>query len=1259
MGPVEIPSFAGDGDEFERLVGEILADEGRMFHAFGAHGRDGGIDLTRGLVRAGEVHAIREVVQCKVIGEPGHEAACRRWRDTASVLDKHTASPDGPGQAQYAPWYRSAPPIGRFVYCISSTLANENHFDTVRDAIREDFKRLARRPHLRHLETLEIEVLDWSRLRDRLTRAPRLAFRWFPELIPRGLRRLEQGARRHTFRAYLSSDTLPFYSLEQHLVAQPSADFVAESALLDTLFDEQFATGLLITGAGGVGKSRLALELARHAERRGLLVLSAARATADSLEALCRHLHVDDRALLLVDYVETQPRFADLVECVAELGEDLGVMLRLVATCRTAYAPQLAGLEGLQRLDLSPPSAQQAAWLDGYRDAAIRHILASTSVTVSAELLDQVNGRPALAVFVGYLQERGDSSLDFDQLYAEPDFGTWFSRQVQKTFSARGVAEELALWMGLLPLSAEVAASLHDTLDRRLFDRLATDRWIERVDDETGERWFAAHDLLADQVVLSYLAGQRQLGQRFVARWLEIARRHGVLDSALVALQRLADSAAFADVDFLAVLRGELADHPHAWRPHREALLRTPLLTPDQIVDLLDKESPVWADAVDDSQLHFAFGGLARTIARANTRLTARRHRKLVAWLERLAPRGEGSFFILGCALLLDHRRFADKALAWLQANHLRDRASFVLKTWLRAGGAVDAVRVETEQWLSVHGTKESAHFVLKAWMDAGGDVDAVRVVTARWLQLLGTRASAGFVLTSWLRAGGDLEQVREPIARWLASHRLGEPARFVLTAWLDASGAVDSVRAATETWLVLHGSGESAQFVLKSWLDAGGAVDSVRAATEAWLASHGSGESASFVLKAWLDAGGAVDSVRSATVTWLGLHGSGESAQFVLTAWLDVGGAVDTVRGATATWLASHGSGESAPFVLKSWLDAGGAVDSVRAATATWLAAHGSGESAQFVLKAWLDAGGEADSVRSATATWLASHGSGESAQFVLKAWLDAGGEADSVRAATETWLAAHGSSKPADFVLKAWLEAGGSFDVVRDSALAWLAVHRLDPGAAFLTKFIVKQHDLPPSTVGDVLAWCEANASNADAVWRLSGLSRHLFEPQELESAARIAERILPTLLDSEEALQELVAPTMGVVLQVLRARGCDVAGRRTRATTDALLARWIGRRGTLAHHRSIPFWIQRPLWVLKLIDLLDQGRLDLERDQDALAEFWTWLGRWEPQHLAKVKPLVAYLRRRFPSGLWDQPLGPVEPLTSSAQPAVESGP
>ncbi len=1125
-------------DCFEQLVCDLLAPEFPELRRFGSGGKDGAIDLSAPFDDG------RAVFECKLIGEDGLAAARKRWLEVAKRLGKHLRDPGGPtsGQSQYGPWYRRSPTIRRYTFCVSSLLQNQQQRDALRDDIHAFFRGLAaEHEHLAHLASLEAAVLDWRDLSDRLAARPHLAYRWFPRLFPRGLSSLDSASRHDTFRAYLSSEKLPFYSRAAHLARQPPGDAAigAEGDLLDQLFEDPMASGLVITGGGGVGKSRLALELGHLTAARGGVAARASRVTEETVEAFAEGLDPEQRAILVIDYVETEPHFEEAVARLVELGDEPGLSLRFVATCRTSYYPKVAAVDGVRRLDLSSESAAERTWLEGYRRTAIRQILEHGGLEASSELLEVCSDTPALAVFLAYLHDAGVEHLDLHELLAEPDFGQWMHRQVRKSFPDREIHQELALWMGLMPLPQPLPPRLRGELGGDLFDRLATDRWIEKLDaGAQPPRWVSAHDVLADQIVLSYLDTIRQQAGDFVERWLDQGRRWGVVGSVLLAVQRLADRDPIRQVDFVAVFRRQLAEDPEAWRPYRRELLRTPLLDVGQVLELMDRDAAVWQGAVEDPALQGVLGHLARRVLGGEEEgLREAQRERLIEWLTAAAPHVDKNNFLLTWALRLAPEAIQGQALRWLAQHPFELQTHFLLVAWLRAGLPHHEVAARVKDWVEAFGHRPQLSFLVKAWLDAGG--------------------------------------------------------------------AVSAVEAVVQNWLAEHGTTEAARFVLKSWFDAGGGVSSMEAVVQKWLAEHGTTEAAQFVLSSWLDAGGAVSSVEAVVLNWLG----------------------------------EHGTTEAAGFVLKSWLDAGGAVSAVELVVQNWLVEYGTTSVAGFVLKGWLNAGGEVSAVEAMVLDWLAEHGKTDTADFVLKGWLDAGGAASAVASVVEKWLSERGTTNEADFVMRSWLEAGGELVVVRNAAIAWLARHRTSPEAVYLTKVLARRRNLPLATARDVLVWCQTHPSNPDAVWRFSQLGDKLMQRELIDDVIRTAEVVLELIVRAKGEIDpRRVTPVVSVFWFLIDLLGSGPSAEE-RHTTDTLFADWLRRTDSFAAAGVSSASIQRPAFVLKVVDLLRQGLLDAKVDRRGLEDFCLWVDRWRPGAKMQVRPLIAYLRRTYPQvDCWD---------------------
>jgi hypothetical protein len=614
------------GDAFQKFAHDLLLFDYPELHRFPSAGKDGAIDLSQTKAES------RMVVQCKHIGKGGLAEAQKEWRKVAKNLEMHLAEASGPttGQAQYGPWYDKGPAINEFIFCISSTLVNQEQYDKLRQEIVEFFAGLAKEyEHLEHLVQLSVNVFDWDRLCVRLRQHPHLVFRWFPLTRPHGLVPLDEYPYHGTFRSYLVSKKLAYYSLAQHLAVDtpPQGIDITDEEHMLGLLEVDETTGLVITGSGGTGKTRLTIELGWLALKKGWLVLRApSRLEDDDLEHLIERIAPGTLVLLLLDYIEERKDFTTLVEKLNDLNDTYSLHLRYVASCRTSYYQTLSAMSRHQQINLSPGIHDPAlSWFERYRQRTLYHILEQSGLQVTDKHMSACRSTPILAVFLSYLHSIGRDP-DLAELLGEADFGTWVAKRVQLSFGQTIIHRDLALLMAFFPMPTPVVDCLERDKYGLLFDTLATDGWIEKLPPDEShevETWVAAHDVLADQILASYFRSIPNTLDLFVNELLSVALSVGCLDSVLYALQRL--QAELASLDWPLILRTKMADRPEVWRKVRGLLIRTSLLTPPQRIALLDENEEVWDKAEEETNIQNALGWLARwLVAQPESSLKAR-----------------------------------------------------------------------------------------------------------------------------------------------------------------------------------------------------------------------------------------------------------------------------------------------------------------------------------------------------------------------------------------------------------------------------------------------------------------------------------------------------------------------------------------------------------------------------------------------------------------------------------------------------------
>ncbi|WP_437649294.1 hypothetical protein [Sorangium sp. So ce362] len=255
--------FARREDAFQQLVGDALREElGAGVRVMPTEGRDGGIDvLLENDVRLPFVSrdlAGPVIVECKDNDDARGRAlenVRAAWKKVEEKLAKQSAA-GWPGP--YRPWATAR----TYLYLTSAVLPNQEARNRLQQDVEQFFQRLRRDGRT----TIEHPVIaDWADLRPFLDRNPRLADRWL------GLGRLslrsqaEQLASLRGVSRYLVD--LPFIAPGRESQTHP------DRLLAHVLERAGEDRGVLIVGAGGVGKTRTLLEVGQRADAQGWRVL--------------------------------------------------------------------------------------------------------------------------------------------------------------------------------------------------------------------------------------------------------------------------------------------------------------------------------------------------------------------------------------------------------------------------------------------------------------------------------------------------------------------------------------------------------------------------------------------------------------------------------------------------------------------------------------------------------------------------------------------------------------------------------------------------------------------------------------------------------------------------------------------------------------------------------------------------------------------------------------------------------------------------
>jgi hypothetical protein len=244
----------------------------------------------------------------------------------AKVKEKLKGEAENGWSGLFASWKNAR----GYAYCVSAIL-HQSARESLTKEIQQFFASLNvdQRPPIN-----SVRVLDWTDLRAWLSTVARVSDAWFGTGSPAILTYSEYRASLNGFREYLLGSRLPFVSPG---LASPTSP----ESLFSTLVNNSDKPGVLLVGAGGVGKTRTSLEVARLAEQQGWRSLHVLPdepgITSEDLASMV--LPGNSATLLVFDYLDQMQQLdlGALRRYLIPQAEQRGMQLRLFANCRPGW----------------------------------------------------------------------------------------------------------------------------------------------------------------------------------------------------------------------------------------------------------------------------------------------------------------------------------------------------------------------------------------------------------------------------------------------------------------------------------------------------------------------------------------------------------------------------------------------------------------------------------------------------------------------------------------------------------------------------------------------------------------------------------------------------------------------------------------------------------------------------------------------------------------------------------------------------------
>lgn len=358
-----------------------------------------------------------------------------------------------------------------------------------------------------------------------------------------------------SFNDFLNSQFLRYFSrgrFKQQLNEDYRNDFLSENDFLKFITVENYY-GLIIHGQGGIGKTRLMLELGYRLLINDYIVIKVIP-DFENFNELIEYLdrRPNRKYLLLFDYIEEQKAFDKITKW---LTVNRVSNTKIIGNCRNTFVSDVQSnlSEHFRFIDIgfkNKIGLEKKLERDYLREVILSIINSISDKALSLQLNEYdvfksfYQARPSFAAFIKYIYLRNPNT-DLS-IATEDTFSNWLIKKLKLTTAYKIPYSEfyekkkhIFQILSCLPANPEAANKLEKIKEGEIcfvneITKLIHDGWI----DETNQSLKVVHDTVSDTLLLEFFK-HFQFRDYYITNFLEFALATGNISSMMWSIQRV------------------------------------------------------------------------------------------------------------------------------------------------------------------------------------------------------------------------------------------------------------------------------------------------------------------------------------------------------------------------------------------------------------------------------------------------------------------------------------------------------------------------------------------------------------------------------------------------------------------------------------------------------------------------------------------------------------------------------------------------
>lgn len=856
-------------------------------------------------------------------------------------------------------------------------------------------------------------------------------YQGFEKDYPNGVNTLSNylfnGNKPNKYKQYLSNNILEYFSRDEYKAKNLKSEIITEADIINKTLNNSLIEGCIISGEGGVGKTRLLIQLGLHAFSIKWNVLFLTPRFSD-IKELSEYLGYtgsiknkhNGNHLLIIDYIEECPWFnPDFVEEILKYKP--GLKIKIIANCRNSFIGSLQYPDSYYQVKLDNSESEK-----DYRKNVINKILSSVTIeNITSDKLTFFTKKPSFAVFLRYLYDTG-KEIDVS---SSGDFKQWIKKRFVSSINKKDdiqSIQNIIIFLMCLPSKIELFENNQELIAQ--FGKLINDGWIEEIELINNEVYYQViHDTITDELLTIILESLNRTQFSFFNESIKFATSYGLVSNWFRAFERISGDDSFDLKLFKRQIENWINKDKYL-NNNKIDIATTSILTEEERFIIISNNKEFFSDYLKDIVFGLPLSYAMNVFSKTDS-------------------------------LPTDFKNLADN---WLQNNQEFDSdkniATRVISTYVKLFGITPNVSFHLEHYFTLPPSNLSS-FVIRSVLKYEGKTDSIESYIIEYLESYSHSKEASYVLRQWMSIGGELNKIKPYLINHLTIHSKDKDSSYLLSGWLNKNGEIKIIERYLFEYLTINASNDDARYVLSGYLSKSSNPCLVKESLLKYLHKNSSLVNSAFPMKDWLDRSCNPSVIEAFVLEYLNKNLKNSKSHFILGSWIINNGNLKTIKKYLLDYLSFFSEAVEVGYLLKSWLEKGGILIAIESNLIKYLSLYASSKDSLLILKSWIDSDGNKKLILPYLRTFLENNTSIENTSLVLCAWLDKGGSSNNIKDFLIRYLEENSKTKAASYVITSWLANSCDTEVVKPFIIDNLTDEEINP--FILTKWIEQDGD------------------------------------------------------------------------------------------------------------------------------------------------------------------------------------------------------